>query len=275
MLCRQCKEKIPNEAKICASCGSHQNRGLYYGIIAAQLVGLVSLVAASASFFVPWIADLFWSADRVEFLGFNGRQALLANVGDTEVVVVSVKFEREIPTTINRIKREQKGYLLGVTLRPGEVRQVDLGTEEPQLQVVGGFIDIEVMDQLRALSLSELPTQCVFPKFFSPTDGMFRDSLEDSGSSRELIGIATIYSVNRGKFVDLKLPFLEMLVVADTSECLPVRRYLACAQARKNQSESGCIFSPPMKWVEDTPDELRGLLCKTNRELCKSHGLLN
>ena len=89
--CVECAATIPVEARLCARCGSHQNRWRNEILFAFTLVGIASVTVTAIAFLIsiwPDVTAVVAWRDQVEIVEFDGLGTIVvANRGDGPVYV--------------------------------------------------------------------------------------------------------------------------------------------------------------------------------------------
>jgi hypothetical protein len=115
-LCIACAKPLPESARLCPSCGSHQAAWRNEIGFVATVTGVASVSVTAVAFLISILPDVrtvvAWR-DAVEVLSYDaGGDVVLANSGDGEVYVSDIRVEFPGFVTIRPINR---------TIRAGEV----------------------------------------------------------------------------------------------------------------------------------------------------------
>ncbi len=124
--CIACRTELRDDATLCPVCKTHQQPWLNRSLIGAQLIGLISVIAAATVFAVSKFPDArraLSPLESVRIVAYDGARSLtVANTGDNPVLILSVSagLKRGSFPTAQSIDR---------VLGPGEVSTYEVAPE--------------------------------------------------------------------------------------------------------------------------------------------------
>jgi hypothetical protein len=248
--CIQCKNEIPQGAKLCTNCGSYQskfkNHVKYAAIVVGFLAALGTALMHSVSLF-PIVQTILFPNPDIEVIGFKSNQRLIiANKGNHELFITHVHYEAEnIPyieiakELLSVVQDKPKENLklendfvldffdtnedVGVIIKPGQVIKHNFKKDIPEgMSFVHGRKK-EDWHQIIFIAGLNKKSSCIRPIFFSNNDRRFKQiqkSLSDDLNT--FAGKATIcaFSPQLDKIVEFPFEITGTVVINKNEKCI-------------------------------------------------------